>query len=161
MRARYLQGGVDVLALRALAQTRDWLTARFGGTDPARYTWGAFHTSRPQSVFTPAGPFAVAAAPSDGSIGTVNVAQAQFFDGAVVRETMESHAAPGYRMVVTFDDDGTPRATLNFPRGNSGDPGTPDFANAQADWDTGTYRPLAFDRAAIDAAMRERVTLRP
>jgi penicillin amidase len=151
MRARYLQGGVDVLALRALAQTRDWLTARFGGTDPARYTWGAFHTSRPQSVFTPAGPFAVAAAPSDGSIGTVNVAQAQFFDGAVVRETMESHAAPGYRMVVTFDDDG----------GNSGDPGTPDFANAQADWDTGTYRPLAFDRAAIDAAMRERVTLRP
>ncbi|TAK26866.1 MAG: penicillin acylase family protein [Myxococcaceae bacterium] len=161
MTAQYLQQGRDVLALRALAQTRDWLTARFGGTDAARYTWGSFHTSRPQTLFSPEGPFAVAAAPSDGSIGTVNVAQGQFFNGAAVRDTMESHNAPGYRMVVGFDADGTPRATLNFPRGNSGDPASPDYANAQPDWDTGTYRPLPFDRPSIDAAMRDRTTLMP
>lgn len=161
MAAQYLQQGRDVLALRALAQTRDWLTARFGGVEPARYTWGDFHTSRPQTLFTPPGPFAVAAAPSDGSIGTVNVAQAQFFNGATPRETMESRAAPCYRMVVGFGEDGTPAATLNFPRGNSGDPGSPDFGNTQSDWDTGTYRALPFTRAAVDAAMRDRTTLMP
>lgn len=161
MSAQYLQQGRDVLALRALAQTRDWLTTRFGGPEPSRYTWGAFHTSRPQTLFTPSGPFAVAASPSDGSIGTVNVAQAQFFDGATPRETMESHAAPGYRMVVGFGEDGTPAATINFPRGNSGDPGSPDFASTQADWDAGTYRALPFTRAAVEAAMRDRATLMP
>lgn len=161
MADRYMQQGRDVLALRALAQTRDWLAARFGGTEASRYTWGAFHTARPVTLVSPAGPFAVAAAPADGSIGTVNVSQAQFFDGSAVRETMESHAAPGYRMVVGFDDDGTPAATINFVRGNSGDPGSADFASAQADWDAGTYRLLPFERAAVDAAMRDRVTLSP
>jgi penicillin amidase len=161
MASRYLQQGRDLLALRALAQTRAWLVARFGGAEASRYTWGAFHTTRPVPLFSMEGPFAVAPEGADGSIGTVNVSQAQFFDGANTRMTMESHAAPAYRMVVTFGDDGTPAATLNFPRGNSGDPTSPDWSNAQADWSGGVYQPLAFERTAVDAAMRERTTLAP
>jgi len=64
-------------------------------------------------------------------------------------------------MVVGFNEDGTPTATLNFPRGNSGDPGSPYWSNTQADWDSGTYQPLPYERAAVDAAMRERTTLMP
>jgi acyl-homoserine lactone acylase PvdQ len=86
---------------------------------------------------------------------------AQFFDGTTPRMTMESHAAPAYRMVMTFGEDSTPAATLNFPRGNSGDPTSPDWSNAQADWSGGTYQPLAFEGDAVDAAMRERTTLTP
>ncbi len=161
MAARYLQAGRDVLAMRALAQTRDWLTMRFGGVEPSRYTWGAFHTTRPVPLFSAEGPFAVAPEAADGSIGTVNVSQSLFFNGATPRQTMESHAAPAYRMVISFGEDGTPTATVNFPRGNSGDPTAPDWSNAQADWSAGTYRTLAYERAAIDAAMRERTTLAP
>jgi penicillin amidase len=161
MASRYLQPGRDVLALRALAQTRAWLVSRFGGAEASRYTWGAFHTTRPVPLFSMEGPFAVAPEAADGSIGTVNVSQAQFFDGTTPRMTMESHAAPAYRMVIGFGEDGTPTATMNFPRGNSGDPTSPDWSNAQADWSGGTYQPLAFERAAVDAAMRERTTLTP
>ncbi len=161
MATRYVQQGRDVLALRALAQTRAWLIARFGGVEASRYTWGAFHTTRPVPLFAMEGPFAVAPEAADGSIGTVNVSQAQFFDSTATRMTMESHAAPAYRMVMSFGEDGTLAATLNFPRGNSGDPTAPDWSNAQADWSSGTYQPLAFERAAVDAAMRLRSTLAP
>lgn len=161
MAERYLQGGRDLLALRALTQAADWLASRFGGVEPTRYTWGAFHTSRPTTLFSPEGPFAVTAAPADGSIGTVNVSDAEFFNGTAVRNTMESNDGPAYRMVVGFNADGTPAATVNFPRGNSGDPASPFYANTQADWDRGAYQPIPFERAAVDAAMRERTTLMP
>lgn len=159
---RFLQGGRDALALRALASTATWLTTRFGGADPSSYTWRAYHRSRPNTVVPRGGePFAVEPFAVDGSVGTVNVSQAVFFDGAVPRASHESHAVPAYRMVVSFDADGTPRARVNFPMGNAGDPTAPDWSNAHADWVEGRYRPLPFTRADVDAAARERATLTP
>ena len=87
--------------------------------------------------------------------------QAPFFDGARPRNHHEADAGAVYRMVIAFDDDGTPRAVVNFPRGNSGVPGSPDFDNAHADWLAGRYQPLPFTRAAVDAAARDRSTLSP
>ncbi len=50
-----------------------------------------------------------------------------------------------------------PRWTSDWP----GDPTAPDWSDAQADWSSGTYQALAFERVAVDAAMRERSTLMP
>jgi penicillin amidase len=39
--------------------------------------------------------------------------------------------------VATFDDDGVPRATINFPRGNSGDPQSKHWDDTLEDWGEG------------------------
>ena len=158
---RYLQGGRDLLALRALAETRDWLAARFGGAEPSRYRWADYHRTRIDAMFSPAGPFEAGTAPTAGAIGTVNVSQAQFFDGRAPRMYHEARSGAVYRMVISFGEDGAPTAVVNFPRGNSGVPGSPYFDNTHADWLAGRYQPLPFARAAVDAAMRERSVLMP
>ena len=91
----------------------------------------------------------------------MNVSQAQFFDGATPRMHHEARSGAVYRMVISFQEDGTPTAVVNFPRGNSGVPGSPFFDNTHADWTEGRYQPLPFARAAVDAAMRERSMLMP
>jgi len=158
---RFLQGGVHALALGALVDTRAWLTERFGGTDPSRYRWDRYHRSRIVPSFSAAGPFATEPVTTDGSVGTVNVSQALFFDGAAPREHHESRSGAVYRMVMSFDDDGTPAAVVNFPRGNSGDPTSPWWSNTQADWQAGVYRTLAFRRDAVMRAAQETLTVRP
>jgi penicillin amidase len=158
---RYLQGGRDLLALRALAETRDWLRTRFGGTEPSRYRWSEYHRTRIGTMFARPGPFEAGTSPTAGSIGTVNVSQAQFFDGQMPRMHHEARSGAVYRMVIAFEEDGTPRAVVNFPRGNSGVPGSPFFANTHADWLAGRYQLLPFTRPAVEAAMRERTTLMP
>ncbi len=72
---------------------------------------------------------------------------------------MESHAGPAYRMVTRFAADGTPESFIDFPRGNSGDPSSPHWSDAQSDWEEGVYHPLAYAPADIEAAAAERVTL--
>lgn len=158
---RYMQGGRDLLALRALAETRDWLTARFGGSEAARYRWSDYHRTRVGTMFDRPGPFEAGVTPTAGANGTVNVSQAQFFDGATPRMHHEARSGAVYRMVISFQEDGTPTAVVNFPRGNSGVPGSPFFDNTHADWTEGRYQPLPFARAAVDAAMRERSMLMP
>lgn len=161
MAERYLQGGRDVLALRALAATRDWIVRRFGSIEPAQHTWAMFHRSRSVPSFTPPGPFETEAVATDGSIGTVNVSQAVFMEGGTPRQFHESRAGAAYRMVVGFNEDGTPSARVNFPRGNSGDPTSRWWANTHEDWVAGRYRALAFSRQAVVADMQERSMIMP
>ncbi len=158
---RFLQGGVHPIALRALVDTRDWLTQRFGGVEPSRYRWDRFHRTRIQPSFSAAGPFGTEPFPTDGSVGTVNVSQAPFFDGAAAREHHESRSGAVYRMVTSFDEDGTPSTVVNFPRGNSGDPTSPWWSNTQADWQAGVYRAVVFRREAVVQAAQETLTVRP
>jgi penicillin amidase len=158
---RYMQGGRDLLALRALAETRAWLTTRFGGSEATRYRWSDYHRTRIGTMFDRPGPFEAGTTPTAGANGTVNVSQAQFFDGMTPRMHHEARSGAVYRMVISFQDDGTPTAVVNFPRGNSGVPGSPFFDNTHADWTEGRYQPLPFARPAVDAAMRERSMLMP
>lgn len=158
---RFLQGGVHALALGALADTHAWLVQRFGGAEPSRYRWDRFHRTRIAPSFSAAGPFATEPVTTDGSVGTVNVSQALFFDGATPREHHESRSGAVYRMVMSFDEDGTPAAVVNFPRGNAGDPTSPWWSNTQADWQAGVYRPMPFRRDAVVRAAQETLTVRP
>lgn len=160
--AGLLAEGRDVLALRALDLTATWLTERFGGTDPALYTWGALHGTRFESEVRGDPRLDGGFEPTDGSHGTVNVSDTRFFDdGGRPRMRLESGDGSIYRMVTEFDADGTPAARVQFPRGNAGEPDSPHWADTVADWRDGRYRPMLFRRAEIEADLEERLTLTP
>jgi penicillin amidase len=159
--ARFMREGRDLLLLRALNDTRAWLRARFGGSTPDRYRWRDLHRTRFAATFANPGAYDGGTAETSGSVGTVNVSQAPFFNAAGEPQMFhESRGGAVYRMVIAFDEDGTPRATVNFPRGNVGEPTSPFWSNTDADWRAGTYRPLPFRRAEVEADVRERLTVR-
>ncbi|MBL8602705.1 MAG: penicillin acylase family protein [Myxococcales bacterium] len=158
--AQFVQGGREALALRALGQTADWLVTRFGDIDPVRYRWDRFHRTRFAPSFSPPGPFAAEPVSTAGSVGTVNVSQALFFERSMPREFHESRSGAVYRMVTSFDAEGRPSAVVNFARGNSGDPTSPLWANTLPDWVDGTYRTMPFSLAEVMAASRETLTIR-
>lgn len=159
-----LQGGRDRLVMLALRDTKEWLTARFGGVESTRYRWSDLHRTRFRTLFEPAGAFATDEVQTEGSVGTVNVSQGPFIESGASRAARMFHvstAGAAYRMVATFASDGTPEARINFVRGNSGDPTSPHWGDQVASWVAGTYRPLAFRRPDVDARVTERSTIAP
>ncbi len=159
--AGLLAEGRDLILLRALALTADWLDARFGGTDAALYSWGALHGTRFGGAIDGDAMLDGGFEPTDGSHGTVNVSETTFFEGGAPRERLESHSGSIYRMITEFDADGTPSARVQFPRGNSGEPSSPHWADTVADWREGVYRPMNFRRADVEGALEETLTLTP
>jgi penicillin amidase len=159
--AGLLAEGRDLIALRALSLTADWLTTRFGGTDPSLYTWGALHGTYFSGAIDGDAMLDGGFEPTDGSHGTVNVSDTRFFEGGVPRARLESHGGSIYRMVTEFDADGTPSARVMFPRGNSGEPSSPHWDDTVADWREGVYRPMAFRRADVESALEETIMLVP
>lgn len=154
-----VQDGRSIAVLRALAATADWLEQRFGDAAETT-TWGDVHGSRFASVGPPSLDGGWVA--TDGSDGTVNVASARFFgDGNGERDRLSSRGGAVYRMVAAIDEDGVPRAELNMPRGMVGDPASPHWDDLEGDWIAGSYRPLLFRRAEVDAATTEASTLEP
>ena len=87
-----------------------------------------------------------------GGDGTLNVSSANLLTGTGARDSHRSGGGAIFRMVATFDEDGTPRATVNFPPGNVEDRDSPLWSNTLDDWVAGRYQPLLFDRAEIEAA---------
>jgi len=86
---------------------------------------------------------------------------ASWVSGGGFVERLESTGGPLFRIVASFDEDGVPRAEVTVARGSSGDPESPFFANTTEDWVEGNYRPLLFDRDAIERDAAERLVLSP
>jgi penicillin amidase len=154
-----VQEGVPLLVMQALDDAAAFLTERFGSTASTSYAWSDFHVTQFGSLWGDALDGGVV--PTDGSDGTVNVSAAAFFDGADPVARLESDAGPIYRLVATFDDDGTPRATINFPRGNSGDPASPHWDDTLEDWVEGRYQTLLFRRSEVEAESTVEIVLAP
>lgn len=151
-----MQEGRDVLVLRALDETAAWLTTRFGGTDPSMYAWSDFHgTNFGGWISALDGGWH----PTNGGDGTVNVSSDAFFNGTNPKMRLESGAGPIYRYVTGFAADGVPETMVTIPRGESGDPASPHYADTMDDWIAGHYRPLLFRRAEVDADMESTETL--
>lgn len=150
--ASFLDEGRSLLLVQALAETVDWLTARFGGIEAGDYTWSDYHFT----CFSPlAGIEALdgGCTATDGGIGTVNVSDSSFFlDDGNVRERTESHGGSIYRLVAEFDADGVPHAFVNVPRGNSGDPESPYWDDLHDDWTENVYRELLFSLEDVEAS---------
>ncbi len=147
--------------VHALDAVASQLTARFGSTDRSAYTWGDVHGTRMDGIWGGAGgrldgPWI----PTDGSLGTVNVADASYFDDARdVRPRLDSTGGSIFRLAVEFRADGTPDAVVNIPRGISGEPDSPHFDDLSADWQVSRSRPLAFVRADVEAHAQDRFTI--
>lgn len=156
-----IQESPEWITLEALRLTAEWLTGRFGGIDPANYTWGDMHGTDFRNPF--GGELDGGWVPTNGGEDTVNVSSSNFYAGnnGEAAERFDSHDGAIFRVVTTFAEDGTPEATINFPRGNSGDPTSPHWGDTLEDWTNGVYTPLPFSRDEVDAAMESSFVLTP
>lgn len=151
--------GRDAILLAALSDTAALLTDRFGGVDPSLYTWGDVHGTHFDNPF--GGRLTYGFVPTDGGDDTVNVSGSRFIHGGGIAERFESGSGAIYRMIASFDEDGTPRAIAHFPIGNGGDPDSPHWDDQVEDWVEGVYHPIPFRRSDVDAAMESRIVLGP
>ncbi|MFV8752643.1 penicillin acylase family protein [Nannocystaceae bacterium ST9] len=149
------------ITVEALRRTADWLTAEFGGVDPALYAWGDRHGTRFKNPY--GGAYDGGWTPTDGGEDTVNVSSSNFYGNSAgdAAERFESEAGPIFRFVTTFAEDGTPEAVVNFPRGNSGEPGTAHWDDTLNDWVEDVYTPFPFRREEVEAATEQTIVLEP
>jgi penicillin amidase len=149
------------VALEGLRMTAEWLTARFGGVEASNYSWGDMHGTDFANPF--GGELEGGWVATNGGEDTVNVSSSNFYgdNNGNPAERFDSHDGAIFRVVTTFAEDGTPEASLNFPRGNSGDPSSPHWADTLEDWTNGVYSPLPFRRDDVDAASESTITLTP
>jgi len=155
----FFDEGRSLTMVQALSDTASWLLERFGGTETSRYTWGDVHGAVFRSVRGDA--LQTEWVSTDGADGTVNVAKAQFLDGAEPRDRMDVGGGACYRMVARFRDDGTPEAFFQMPRGVSGTPGDPFYDNLADDWVEGRYRRLRYERAEVEDGAAETIMISP
>jgi penicillin amidase len=143
-----MQEGRDRLVLMALDATSAWLTTRFGGVDPAGYTFADVRVSSMNHAFGRG--VDLGSYPTDGGESTVNVAQSKFrLDGEVLPQWV-SQWGPIERQVISFDAAGQPESRANFALGNVADATSPHFDDALAGWIDGDYDKLLFRRDAIE-----------
>ena len=155
-------GGRDALLLSALDETRAWLTARLKTSDPSKFALKDLLAAEFPTPF--AQRLDVGRTPIGGSFDTINVAPAAFFEmkgeSFVPRNQLACAEMAMYRMVIGFDDDGTPRATFDFARGTREDPSDPHFGDRQGEWANAAHIPLYFRRADVEAHTEQILVLK-
>ena len=109
------------------------------GSDPSQWRWGRMHTRSFPHPFLAA--FDLPTVERSGGAGTVAA------DGASYREIFD---------VANWDRS----LVINTP-GQSGQPGSPYYANLLQEWADNRYFNLAFSRAAVDRVASHKLTLRP
>lgn len=156
-----LQEGRNVVLVGGLADAADFLKQRFGTVLPTMampYAWKDVHAAGFSHVL--GGDFDAGEFPVDGSVGTVNVSAGSLIDASgKVQGRSVSRAGSIYRMIASFDEDGTPRAVVNFPRGNDEDKKSPFYANTHQAWLDGRHEPLLYRRSDIESHVMQRFSL--
>ncbi len=152
------QEGLDYLRVAALADALAFVDERFGGL-AADFTWSDFHFTRfrSESIEELDG----GRVATDGSTGTVNVSEGNFIASDPPADLHVSSGGALYRMTATFDEDGTPRAFFNMPRGTSGDPESPHFDDRTEGWVEGEFTLLRFRREDVEAGTSVRYVIAP
>jgi penicillin amidase len=150
----------DEILLECLAEAAAALEKSLGPR--SSWQWGRLHIIE----FTH--PLSPAAGPTTDAERNV----AALFDLAPVArggdaQTPMATAGPGYRQsygasyAQVFDlSDWDKGLAINTP-GQSGQPGSPHYGDLLESWAAGDYFPLAFSPAAVDAATKHRLELRP
>jgi penicillin amidase len=141
---------LEETARAAVAEVR----ARFGD-DPAGWAWGPLHQAYWRHPLTndAAGPaFDIGPAPVDGSGDTVRNT------GAGTPPYAATSGAE-YRLVVDFAEPDHFLAVQNI--GNSGQPGSPHYADQFGPWLRGEYHTVHLRRAAVEHALESKTLLEP
>ncbi len=156
-----IDGDLDEMTLSALDRSAQFLVGRFGDSDPAvgDYAWSDMHGTRFDNAASD--DYEVGFVPTSGSDDTINVSTADFVSGSTSADRWDSTDGAIFRVVTSFDDDGTPRAAVNFPPGNDAEPDSPHWDDTLADWVDGVYTQLPFSRAEVEAATESVIMLEP
>ncbi len=88
----------------------------------------------------------------DGENSSVNVSECSILNSGSLQDACNAGSGAVFRQVTSFDADGTPVTTFNWPFGNT--------TNADA-WVAGTYDTLLFKRADVEATQLSSETLSP
>jgi penicillin amidase len=149
--------GEDVATAGGVFAVTGGLQERFGA-DPADWGWGRVHRLElvhPLAVGRPAlaevanvGPAAL-----PGSADTLRNAAGAYERGFAVVSGAE------YRLLVDFAAE--PAGLAVNIAGQSGQPGSPHFADQFEDWAGQGYHPLLIERAAVEEQATARVEIRP
>jgi penicillin amidase len=131
-----------------------WLRETLG-PDPAAWSWGRLHVTRPAHPLSPSFPdeAALLDPPSLPTGGDGDTVQAADF------------VATGYELTLTsvaryaFDLGDWERSAWIVPLGASGHPGSPHYADQARDWAAVRLRPMRYDwtRIAADAETHQRL----
>jgi len=135
----------DEAVTKALHEGLADVTRRLGG-DMSRWRWDAVHRAvfphQGLDAVAPLRPFLSRSVPAAGDWSTVDV-------GTVAIDLRyEQHLVPGYRQIVDL----SPANDSRFLEavGGSGHPLSPHYDDFLADWRAVKYRPMTFDRSAIE-----------
>lgn len=136
----------------AVAELREAL-----GDEPAAWRWGSLHRLRlahPLATIPGLEELFVAGDVELG--GDEQTVMQGGFDG---RDGYRPAVIASWRVVYDLAD--LDRSVGVLPAGNSGNPGSPHWADQTALWASGGYHPLPFSPAAVETAMRSRMRLTP
>ncbi|MFO0590190.1 MAG: penicillin acylase family protein [Polyangiaceae bacterium] len=147
--AKVVQGGNDLVILRALDKTAAFLQERFGGVSPEKYRYSDMRVTDFDNAYGLGMP--IGQWPTDGGEDTVNVAHGIFRKNKKVPEKWVSNYGPVERMTARFDDAGHPELWVNFPLGNVADPASPHWNDQLEGWTEGTSFRFPFTEAEIAA----------
>lgn len=127
------------------------------GDNPRRWQWGRFHqatfrhplgTTRLGWMFS-RGPYAL-----DGDNDTVSLAAVP-----LKLPINFAHVAVAYRQIIDLDDFDRSLSVLNT--GQSGQPGSPHYADQIEPWREGEYHPMLWSRTEVEAYLENRLILVP
>jgi len=146
--ASVLDGRGDYDLLAGLNDALDWSAGRAEAAGASAWTWGDMHRVKVHPTWGETALLAV-----DGDESSPNVSGCSFWAESGDPEGLCSgDEGPIFRAVTSFADDGVPETVMNAPYSNDGD---------TERWLAGTYEPLAFRRADVDARVVETLTLTP
>jgi penicillin amidase len=148
--------GWPTLLRLALGDAIALLTERLG-PDRERWRWGAAHRVRfahPLARLPGVAPMFVAGEHEIG--GDEQTVLRVAADG---RGSFDAAVVPTWRLVADLGDLDASMAVL--PTGQSGNPASPHWSDQAPLWIDGRLRPAPVTRAAVEAAARRRLTLRP
>jgi penicillin amidase len=124
--------------------------------DEKEWSWGRLHTATFRHPLAPLGPayaeaFNLGPVPRPGDAHTPNA--------AAHARTFEQTGGATYRQVLDLAD--WDRGLATSAPGQSGQPGSPHYADLLPLWQKGEYFPLAFSRARVEQVTRHRLRLIP
>jgi len=148
--------GGDEVVQRAFTRTVQWLTRRLG-PDVKNWQWGRLHhlaMEHPLSIRKPLGMlFNVPPFPWSGDLETIRAG------GCLPGELKAGGPISAYRFIADCSD--WDNSLSCIPAGQSGQRGSPHYADQVDTWRRVGYHPLAFTRPAVARVARHTLTLRP
>ncbi len=154
---RLQPAAADALVTTTLAAAWTGLVQRLGN-DPGQWRWGDLHQHWSRHPLSGAVPEALREAidigplPKGGSPSTVNVASYR-------PDSFVQYLGPALRVII--DVGGWDASRVVSHPGQSGDPASAHYRDHVAPWHAGTYVPLLYTRAAVEAALEQRIALVP